>query len=429
MIERYKNPEMARHWEEEARWSALLTIEKTVAEAQAKFKIIPQAAASAIQRKAKYDIEGIKKIEAKTKHDVIAFVSNVASYVGDYGRYVHYGMTSSDVLDSATSLQIQNASEELYKALDILDKAFLKLIRQHKKTLCSGRTHGMHAEPTTFGYKMAGFYQEFLRNQERLEMALDQCQVIKLSGAVGTYSFQSEKVEKYVAKKLDMQTEMVATQVVPRDRHAELILAFALYAAGLDRLAIELRHLQRTEVGEVVEGFAKGQKGSSAMPHKKNPISAENISGLCRVLKSYSHIALENVSLWHERDISHSSTERIMLPDAFELIHYVTLRMARLLNCLQVNKERMLDNMKLSGGSLFSSHVLLALIEKAKWSREEAYQKVQALSHSLKPGQNLADALLKDREIKAVLTKKDVKDIFSGKRHIETIQKRLEDLL
>jgi adenylosuccinate lyase len=429
MIERYKHKEMSRHWEEDARWSALLTIEKAVAVAQAKYKIIPQAAATAIQRKAKFDVKGIKKIEAKTKHDIIAFVSNVASYVGDYGRYVHYGLTSSDVLDSATSLQILAAGKDLEKALDVLEKSFRRIIKLHKKTLCSGRTHGMHAEPTTFGYKMAGFYVEFLRNRRRIAQGLNEAARIKLSGAVGTYSFQSEQVEKAVAKTLGLQVEDVATQVIPRDRHAELLGAFALYAAGLDRLSIELRHLQRTEVGEVVEGFTLGQKGSSAMPHKKNPISAENISGLCRVIKSNANIALENVSLWHERDISHSSTERIILPDSFELIHYVTLRMAKLLDGLYVDKQRMLDNMKLSGGALFSSHVLLALIEKGKWTREDAYKKVQALSHGLQKGESLEDALKKDNEVSNILTNAEIRKIFSGVRHTQSIEKRLTKIL
>jgi adenylosuccinate lyase len=428
MIDRYAKPEMAKLWTTEARFGALLTVEKAVAKAQSKLKIIPTKAWLEISKKAKFQVPKILEIEKITKHDIIAFVSNVAENVGDYGRFVHYGMTSSDVLDTATSVQIAGAKPLLFKAFDDLDTVFVKLIKKHSKTLCAGRTHGMHAEPTTFGYKLAGYYHEFLRNYNRIERAFEENAICKLSGAVGTYSFQDKKVEDLVAKDLKLKAEVIATQVIPRDRHAELLHAFALMATGFDRLAIELRHLQRTEVGEVVEGFTPGQKGSSAMPHKKNPISAENISGLHRMLKAYSQVADSNISLWHERDITHSSNERIILGDSFILLHYLTCRMKDLLQGLYVDKERMLKNMDLSQGNLFSSHVLLALIETGM-SREDAYAKVQSLAHGLNAGQHLKDAVLKDKEMKDLLSKKQVQDIFSGKRHLLAIQSQLKKVV
>lgn len=425
MIDRYSKPEMAKLWTQEARFEALLQVEKAVAKTQSKLKIIPNKAWLEIQKKAKFQTARILEIEKTTKHDIIAFVSNVAENVGEYGRYLHYGMTSSDVLDTATSVQILQAQLILDKALDQLDAMFIKSIRKYAKTLCAGRTHGMHAEPTTFGYKLLGHYLEFKRNRKRMTAAFGENAICKLSGAVGTYSFQDVRVEAMVAKELQLEAEPVATQVIPRDRHAILLHSFSLMGACYDRLAIELRHLQRTEVGEVVEGFTPGQKGSSAMPHKKNPISAENISGLHRMLKAYSQVADANISLWHERDISHSSNERIIIGDAFILLHYLTLRLHDLLKGLYVDKERMLRNMDLSLGNLFSSHLLLALIESGL-SREDAYKKVQSLSHGLKPGEHLKTAALKNKEMMSCITKKQVNDIFSGKRHLRTIELQIK---
>jgi adenylosuccinate lyase len=384
-------------------------VEIAVAEAQAELGIIPNTAAKAIASRAKFSVERIEEIEKTTKHDVIAFVSSVAEHVGEEGRYIHYGMTSSDVLDTALSLQVQKAGTVLLGRLEHLESVLYTKINAHAETLCAGRTHGMHAEATTFGLKLAGNLSEFERNRDRVERALEGMRIAKLSGAVGTFSTQPPEVEKRVAEILNLKTETVATQVVPRDRHAELLWSLAMLGCSIERLAIELRHLQRTEVGEVTEGFTSGQKGSSAMPHKKNPISAENLTGAARLLRSYSGVALENVALWHERDISHSAVERVVFPDAFILCDYALDRLGKLIEGLEVNASRMLKNMELSQGTLFSSQVLLALITKGM-SREEAYKQVQAICHQLKEGESLKTRL---NEM-GLLDPKTLDAIFSG---------------
>lgn len=427
MIKRYTRKEMEKIWTSESKFQYMLEVEKVVAKVQAGYCIIPQKASQEIQKKAKFHLKRIEEIEKETKHDVIAFVTSVAESVGASGRYIHYGLTSSDVLDTALNLQIRDAGKLLLKTLDQLLRVLAQRVLQHKATLCVGRTHGMHAEPTTFGYKLMGHFFEFKRDYQRISDALEQMAVVKLSGAVGTYSAQSEKVEKRVGELLKLKQEQVATQVVPRDRHAQVLLSLAQLGAGLERLAIELRHLQRTEVGEVVEGFSPGQKGSSAMPHKKNPISAENITGLSRLLRSYGSLALENVSLWHERDISHSSVERVIFPDAFILADYAVARMSDLLKGLYVDKQRMKENFKLSLGQTFSSHVLLALVDKGI-SREDAYKMVQKSSHSLGLGEDLLKKLLKDKEVSKYLKSTELKSIFTGKRHIQAIQERFKAL-
>lgn len=427
MIARYTRKQMAKIWEPEARFRYMLEVEKAVARAQASLGIIPRKASTDIQQKSKFQIKRIEEIEAQTKHDVIAFVTNVAENVGPNGKYIHYGLTSSDVLDTALSLQMRDAGDLILEEIETLLEALKRSATKYKSTLCAGRTHGMHAEPTTFGFKLLGFAFELKRNQERVQTALEQIEIVKLSGAVGTYSAQSVAVEKKVSDYLKLSPENVATQVIPRDRHAQVVLAFAQLASGLERLSVELRHLQRTEVGEVVEGFSPGQKGSSAMPHKKNPISGENISGLSRIMRSYVSVALENVSLWHERDISHSSAERIMFPDLFIVMDYALSRMTKLIKGLYVDTQRMKDNINLSAGNLFSSHVLLALVDKGL-SREEAYALVQKVSHSLKTGESLLNALKKDKEISKHLKTAELNIIFSGKRHIEGIQKRFKEL-
>lgn len=428
MIARYTRPEMGQLWEPQQRFENMLEVEVAVAQVQAELGIIPKSAALNIKRKAKVNLARIDEIEKTTKHDVIAFVSAVAEKVGPDGRYIHFGMTSSDVLDTALSLQIKKASLVLMKSMDRLDKALAEIAKKNADTLCAGRTHGMHAEPTTFGLKMAGYLAELRRNQERLEKALAQVLVGKLSGAVGTYSAQDPEVESRVCKKLGLQPETVATQVIPRDRHAEVMWALAMIGAGLERLAIELRHLQRTEVSEVVEGFTRGQKGSSAMPHKKNPISAENLTGAARLLRSYMSAAVENIALWHERDISHSSVERVIFPDAFILCDYAVDRMAGLIENLKVDAKRMRHNVNMSAGQLFSSHVLLALVDKGL-SREDAYALVQRLSHSLGTDDHLLRALKKDPQSKKLLSSKELDNIFSGKahlKHVNTILRRLK---
>ncbi len=422
MIARYTRQQMGDHWSLEQRFEYMRRVEVAVAQAQSELGLIPTVAAKDIAKKAKVNIKRILEIEKTTKHDVIAFVSCMAEYVGKNGRFIHFGMTSSDVLDTAMSLQIRDAGEILMSSLKKLKKALSTQIQQHKTTLCSGRTHGMHAEPTSFGLKLAGHLVELKRNEERLIQSLQQMSVGKLSGAVGTYSTQSEKVEKRVCQILKLKPEIIATQVIPRDRHAEVISALTMVGCGLERLAVELRHLQRTEVGEVYEGFTSGQKGSSAMPHKKNPISSENITGVARLLRSYQQAAMENIALWHERDISHSSVERVIFPDAFILCDYALDRMAGVIEALQVNSQQMVENMSLSQGQLFSSHVLLALVESG-YSREEAYAHVQRISHSLRKGESLKDRLLVDEKIKGRLSKKDVDRIFSGDKYKVQISK------
>lgn len=422
MIERYTLPEMGKVWSLEARFNSMMKVEISVAEAQAEVGMIPKKAALDIKKKSKFSVERILELEQVTKHDVIAFVSNMAENVGENGKYIHYGLTSSDVIDTAVSLQIKEASKIIYKKIETLESALREQIKAHADTLCAGRTHGMHAEPTTFGMKLSGFLVELKRNEKRFKNAIEQCEIGKLSGAVGTYSAQDIEVEKIVCKNLGLTPETIATQVIPRDRHAEVMFAISMLGAGLERLSVELRHLQRTEVSEVYEGFSKGQKGSSAMPHKKNPISAENITGVARLLRGYLVSAHENIALWHERDISHSSVERVIFPDAFIILDYALNRMASVIKGLEVNKEQMKANMDLSSGHLFSSHVLLALIEKGL-SREDAYKLVQKHAHGLKKGQSLKDSLNSDKEVSSLLNTKQLEQIFSGAKHIQKIQK------
>lgn len=421
MIERYTRPEMGLLWHADYRFGKMMEVEIAVAQVQAEMGIIPKAAAKAITQKSRFNVKRIAEIEKETKHDVIAFVSNLAENVGPHGKFIHYGLTSSDVLDTAFSLQVREAGVVLMKSIESLEKSLRTLMNKHADTLCAGRTHGMFAEPTTFGFKMAGFLAETERNKKRIKAALDNMMICKLSGAVGTYSSQPPKVETAVAKKLRLKTETIATQVIPRDRHAEMLNALALLGTGLERLAVELRHLQRSDVAEVTEGFTKGQKGSSAMPHKKNPISAENITGLSRLLRSYSIAGMEDVALWHERDISHSSVERVVFPDAFIVADYALNRMSILLDGLDVNKKRMLDNIESSQGQIFSSHVLLALVQKGM-RREDAYSLVQRLCHSLGYGEHLRDKLLVDDDVRALLKPKEIDEIFTGKKHKKSIK-------
>lgn len=421
MIERYTRPEMGVLWHTDYRFKKMMDVEIAVAEVQAQVGIIPKSAAKVISQKAHFSVKRILEIEKETKHDVIAFVSNLAENVGPHGKYIHYGLTSSDVLDTAFSLQVRDAGVVLLSSITALEKALKMLVKKHGETLCAGRTHGMFAEPTTFGFKMAGFLAETQRNHKRVKNALDNMMICKLSGAVGTYSSQSPRIESMVAKKLKLKAETIATQVVPRDRHAEMLNALAILGAGLERLAVELRHLQRSDVAEVTEGFTKGQKGSSAMPHKKNPISAENITGLARLLRGYSLAGLENVALWHERDISHSSVERVVFPDSFIVADYALHRMTTLLENLDVNKQRMLENIDSSQGQIFSSHILLALIQKGM-IREEAYALVQRLCHTLEFGEHLKDKLLLNEQVSNLLKPKEIEEIFTGKKHKKSIK-------
>lgn len=421
MIDRYTRPEMGFVWEPERKFAHMMDVEMAVADVQASMGMIPRHAAKVIRKKARFNVKRISEIEKTTKHDVIAFVSNVAENVGPEGRYIHYGMTSSDVLDTAFSLQVREAGEVLMTGFVRLEKALREKIRKHSETLCAGRTHGMFAEPTTFGVKLAGFLAEIVRNRARVENALEQMMICKLSGAVGTYSSQPPEVEAKVARKLSLKPETIATQVVPRDRHAEMMWSLAMTGGALERLSVELRHLQRSEVAEITEGFSKGQKGSSAMPHKKNPISAENLTGLSRLLRGYAFVSFENIPLWHERDISHSSAERVIFPDAFITADYALHRMAILIEGLEVHEKRMLENIDLSQGQLFSSQVLLALVDKGL-SREQAYALVQRLCHSLGRGDQLRKKLQEDQETRKLLNNKEIEAIFSGKKQKKSMK-------
>lgn len=418
MIERYSTPEMNAIWSQNARFQAMLTVEMQVAKVQAELGLIPASAARAISKKSQFNVEQIAQLELELKHDVIAFVQNVASYVGPEGRYLHFGLTSSDVLDTALSLQMKAAFDLVLNEIDELEKTLVLIVKNNQEAICPGRTHGMWAEPTTFSIKMAGFLAELKRNRARLVQAKKINSIGKLSGAVGTYSALPPSVEQKVSLALGLQPETVATQVIPRDRHAEAVWSLSMLLAGFERLAIELRHLQRSEVGEVLESFDKGQKGSSAMPHKQNPISAENITGLSRMVRSYASGILENIPLWHERDISHSSVERVFIPDAFILAHYATQRMKTLLNRLVVKKEQMKANVEASLGLLMSSHLLLLLIEKGM-SRDEAYKTVQSLSFQAKSShRHLRELLMDNSSTRNLLRSKEIEELFLGKRHL-----------
>ncbi len=429
MIARYSTKEMNQQFSAEKRFDYMMKVEIECALVQGEMKLIPKKAALDIARKSKFQIDRIHEIEKKTKHDVIAFVSNLAENVGPSGKYIHYGLTSSDILDTALSLQLSEATDLILAEISKLRKILKSLIVKHQNTVCAGRTHGIFAEITTFGFKLAGFLSEIDRNEERLLKAQKQIRICKLSGAVGTSSALPFDFELRVANKLKLKVEPFATQVIPRDRHLEILTALGSLAVGYERLAVELRHLQRSEVSEVIEGFSPGQKGSSAMPHKKNPISSENITGLARLMKSYVQAGFDNVALWHERDISHSSVERIIFPDAFQLAHYMTIRLQDLMSGLFVDEKQMLENTQKLGGVLYSSHLLLHLVQKHKLSREVAYEIVQASAHALKPLEHLSTQLLRSAKTKKYFTKKDIEQIFSGQKHLVAIQKRFKNYL
>src|SRR6185295_14789181 len=392
MIERYTRPEMGRVWSEESRLGRWLEVELAFVDVLAERGEVPAAAARALRTGARVDVSRMRAIEDVVKHDVIAFVSAVAETVGDEGRYLHLGLTSSDVVDTAFALQLRDAADLLLAGLDRLRAAVRAQALKHKHTPMIGRTHGMHAEPITFGLKCASWYAELSRDRRRLAAARAEIAFGKLSGAVGTFANHDPSVEAAILARLDLQPEPIATQVVPRDRHAVYFTTLAILGGTLERIATEIRHLQRSEVGEAAEPFGSGQKGSSAMPHKRNPILAENVCGIARLVRGYATAALENIALWHERDISHSSVERVIAPDATIALDFALARMAGVVEGLEVRAEAMAANLARTSGAVFSEQVLLALVRKGV-ARDQAYRWIQR--HALAGG-DLAKALTGD---------------------------------
>ncbi len=376
MIERYTRPQMGRLWSEETRLQLWLQVELLVLEAQARQGLVPRRALATIRRKARVSLARMRRFEARTQHDVIAFLEDVGASLGPEGRYLHAGLTSSDILDTALAVQLMQAADLLLTELRVLRRTLARQARRYRDTVMIGRTHGVHAEPTTFGLKLAVFYEEFGRHLERLQAARRTISVGKISGAVGTYASVAPSVERYVCRQLGLQPAPISTQIIQRDRHAHFVTTLALVGASLEKLATEIRHLQRTEVLEAEEPFGEGQKGSSAMPHKRNPIACERVTGLARLLRSYALAAMENVALWHERDISHSSVERVILPDATSALDYMLATMTRVITHLHVYPARMRENLALSRGLPFSGRVLVALM-RAGVPRRQAYEWVQ----------------------------------------------------
>jgi adenylosuccinate lyase len=417
MIERYTRPEMGRVWSEESRLGYWLEVELALVDVLAERGEVPAAAARALRQNARVNVRRMLEIEAEVKHDVIAFVSSVAETVGDEGRYLHLGLTSSDVVDTAFALQLCAAADLLLASLDRLRGAVRSQALRHRQTVMIGRTHGIHAEPITFGLKCAGWYAELTRDRARLAEARAQIAYGKLSGAVGTFANNPPEVEAAVLARLGLIPEPLATQVVPRDRHAFLFTQLAVVAGTCERIAVEIRHLQRTEVGEASEPFGKGQKGSSAMPHKRNPILAENVTGLARLVRGYAVAALEDMALWHERDISHSSVERVIGPDATIALDFMLGRLAGVIEGLEVRADVMRRNMERLGPAIFSEQILLALVRRGV-TRDEAYRWVQR--HALADGDFQA-RLAADPDIGRHLSAKEIGELFDINHHLRHI--------
>jgi adenylosuccinate lyase len=418
LIPRYSLPRMTAIWEPKSKFDRWLQIEILACEALAEMGEIPADALARIKDKAAYDLDRIEQIERETRHDVIAFLSAVAEKVGEDSRYIHLGMTSSDLLDTTLALQLSDAGQIILEDLDRLICVLGQKAREYRGIPMVGRTHGIHAEPITLGLKMASWYAETKRNRERMDRAREDVRYGKLSGAVGTFAHLSLRVEEYVCQRLGLKPDPVSTQVISRDRHAHYLSTLALIASSLERFATEIRHLQRTEVLEAEEPFAKGQKGSSAMPHKRNPISSEQICGLARVVRSYASASLENIALWHERDISHSSVERIIMPDATILIHYMLVKFTDLVGGLRVYPERMKKNLGLTHGLIFSERVLLKLARRCR-SREEAYALVQQNAmRAWESGEDFLGLLLADARIREILSEQEIRDCFDLDSHL-----------
>ena len=421
MISRYTRPRMGEIWTDENKFRIWLEIEILACEAHAKLGVIPKEAVKRIRKNARFDAKKIEAIEREVKHDVIAFLTDVSSHVGQDSRYIHLGMTSSDVLDTALAVQMKQSAELLLKDLERLRTVLARRAREFKHTVIVGRTHGVHAEPTTFGLKLALWYDETGRNVRRMQHALETISVGQISGAVGTYEHLDPFVERYVCEKLGLKTAPISTQILQRDLHAEFLTTIAIIGGSVEKFATEIRHLQKTEVLEVEEHFSKGQKGSSAMPHKRNPITCERLTGLSRVLRGNALAGLENIALWHERDISHSSAERMIIPDSCILLDYMTATIAEVIDTLNVYPENMKKNLELTGGLIFSQSVLLALTKKGM-SRETAYAAVQRGAMEVWNSQkSFKDVLKADRAISSVLKDGELEALFDLKKSLRQV--------
>jgi adenylosuccinate lyase len=428
MIPRYSRPEMSAIWTDENKYKIWFEIEAHATDALADLGVVPKEAAKAIWARGKFEVDRINEIEKTTKHDVIAFLTNVAEHVGPEARFLHQGMTSSDVLDTCLAVQLKQASDILEKDLDDVLAALKKRALEFKHTPTIGRSHGIHAEPTTFGLKLAYHYTAFQRCKKRLQDAREEIATCAISGAVGTFANVDPKVEEYVAKKLGLKVEPISTQIIPRDRHAQFFATLGVIASCLENLAVEIRHLQRTEVYEAEEFFAPGQKGSSAMPHKRNPVLSENITGLARIIRAAVIPALENVALWHERDISHSAVERVFGPDATIALDFALARMAGIIDKLVVYPERMEKNLNQLGGLVFSQRVMLALTQTGV-EREDAYKYVQRNAMQVwEKGADFLKLLQADKDVISKLPAPKLAELFDLKyhtKHVETIFKRV----
>ncbi|MFC1857703.1 adenylosuccinate lyase [Thermodesulfobacteriota bacterium] len=421
MIKRYTRKEMGDLWTDETKYKTWLKVEVAVCEAMAKFGKMPQPAYLNIRKNARFTVERIEEIEEETKHDVIAFLTNVAEYVGPDARYIHLGLTSSDILDTSFACILRQAGKMILKDCDALLAAIKEKAFEHKDTVMIGRSHGIHAEPITFGFKMAVWYDEMRRNRLRFRRAVENVSVGKISGAVGTFANTTPEIEAHVCKKLHLKPAPASTQIIQRDRLAEYFSVLAIMASTIEKIALEIRHLQRTEVLEAEEFFAKGQKGSSAMPHKRNPIASENLCGLARVVRSNALAALENVPLWHERDISHSSVERVIAPDSTILMDYMLNRLTGLIENLLVYPKKMRQNLDMLKGLIFSQQILLALAESGV-SREDAYQLVQRQAMQVwREKKNFKTLIMKDKKIRAHLNKEKIEEIFDVNYHLKYI--------
>ncbi len=421
MIERYKTKEMEALWSEEGKFSAYTEVEILVCEAHNKKGIVPDNDLKNIKDKAAFQVQRIEEIEKKTNHDLIAFVENLAENIGQSGRFVHMGLTSSDVIDTALMVRIKRSLEILEKPLETLINTLRNLVVEHKNTVCLGRTHGIAAEPTTFGVKLGVFFEELKRDMARLKNVKNNAAYGKLSGAVGTYSNIDPWVEEYVLDKLGLRPSPASTQVIQRDRIAEVVFVLSIISSTIEKIALEIRHLQRTEVGEAQEGFRKGQKGSSAMPHKKNPILSERLCGMARLMRANLMASMENIALWHERDISHSSVERVIIPDCFHIVHYSILKCEDLLSNLIIRPERMKKNIDDLNGLIFSQKALLKLVDKGL-QRDKAYEIVQRNAMiTWDKGVHLMENLQNDKDVTDHLDKGEIEEIFSISAYLKNI--------